>query len=64
MREDIRRWGFRSFKFRDPLFGLRRQQVLELAEQIGRLPRKMQFSIETRIDLLPEETLRLLAAWD
>ncbi len=60
MRQDMRRWGFRSFKFRDPLFGLHRAQVAGLAEQIGRLPRKIQFSIETRTDLLPPETLRLL----
>ena len=60
MRQDIRHWGFRSFKFRDPLFGLHRSQVAGLAEQIGRLPRKIQFSIETRTDLLPPETLRLL----
>jgi radical SAM superfamily enzyme YgiQ (UPF0313 family) len=60
MREGIRRWGFRSFKFRDPLFGLRRGQVLELARGIGSLPRKVQFSIETRIDLLPADILRLL----
>ncbi len=60
MRHGIRRWGFRSFKFRDPLFGLHRKQVFELAEQIARLPRKIQFSIETRTDLLPAEVLRLL----
>jgi radical SAM superfamily enzyme YgiQ (UPF0313 family) len=60
MRHGIRRWGFRSFKFRDPLFGLRPALVAELADRIGRLPRKIQFSIETRIDLLPAETLRLL----
>ena len=60
MAHGIRRWGFRSFKFRDPLFGLRRAAVFELAERIGRLPRKIQFSIETRIDLLPAEMLRTL----
>ena len=60
MRQGIRRWGFRSFKFRDPLFGLHRKQVFALAEGIARLPRKVQFSIETRTDLLPAETLRLL----
>ena len=60
LRNGIRRWGFRSFKFRDPLFGLQRKLVFELAEQIGRLPRKIQFSIETRTDLLPAETLRTL----
>jgi anaerobic magnesium-protoporphyrin IX monomethyl ester cyclase len=60
IRHGIRRWGFRSFKFRDALFGLSRRQVFELAELIGRLPQKIQFSIETRIDLLPPEVLRLL----
>jgi len=57
---DMRRWGFRSFKFRDPLFGLSPPRVLELAERIGRLPRRIQFSVETRIDLMKPETLKLL----
>lgn len=56
----MRHYGFRSFKFRDPLFGLDRKRVLELAERLGRLPRKVQFSVESRIDLLRPETLRLL----
>ena len=60
MRHGIRRWGFRSFKFRDPLFGSNRKMVYELAEQIGHLPRKIQFSIETRIELVPSEVLRAL----
>ncbi|HTU25529.1 MAG TPA: radical SAM protein [Pirellulales bacterium] len=54
--------GFQSFKFRDPLFGLDRTRAMELADRIRRLPRPIQFSIETRIDLLREETLRALAA--
>lgn len=57
LRHGIARWGFRSFKFRDPLFGLDRKRVLRLAELIGKLPRKIQFSIESRIDLLKPETL-------
>jgi anaerobic magnesium-protoporphyrin IX monomethyl ester cyclase len=60
IRHDILHWGFRSFKFRDPLFGMDRKQVFQLADLIGRLPEKIQFSIETRIDLLRGETLRLL----
>lgn len=60
MRRGMREYGFRSFKFRDPLFGLDRKRVVRLAELIGRLPRKMQFSIESRIDLLKPETLELL----
>lgn len=60
MQHGMKQYGFRSFKFRDPLFGLDRQRVLRLAERIGRLPRKIQFSIESRIDLLRPETLRIL----
>ena len=65
VRQGMRRWGFRSFKFRDPLFGLSRERTLRLIEGIARLPaapggRRLQFSIESRIELLPPETLRLL----
>jgi radical SAM superfamily enzyme YgiQ (UPF0313 family) len=60
MRAGIKAHGFRSFKFRDPLFGIDRRRVLRLAELIGGLPRKIQFSIETRIDLLREDLLRTL----
>jgi anaerobic magnesium-protoporphyrin IX monomethyl ester cyclase len=62
MADGIRRHGFRSFKFRDPLFGLDRRRVKELAERIRLLPQKIQFSVETRTDLLREETLRTLRA--
>jgi radical SAM superfamily enzyme YgiQ (UPF0313 family) len=55
-----RRYGFESFKFRDPLFGLNRKNVLDLAERLARLPKRIQFSIETRIDLMKDETLRAL----
>lgn len=57
---DARKWGFRSFKFRDPLFGLDRGRLFRLAELLGRLPRPIQFSIETRIDLVRPEILRVL----
>lgn len=60
IRHDIKHWGFRSFKFRDPLFGLNRKNVFQLADLLGRLPRPIQFSIETRIDLVPPEVLRVL----
>lgn len=62
MRRGMQLYGFRSFKFRDPLFGLDRKRVLRLAELISRLPRKVQFSIESRIDLLKPETLAVLQA--
>jgi radical SAM superfamily enzyme YgiQ (UPF0313 family) len=60
MREGMQKYGFRSYKFRDPLFGLDRRRVFKLAELIGRLPRKVQFSIEGRIDLLQPDVLRAL----
>ena len=40
IRHGMRRWGFRSFKFRDPCFGTNRRQVVRLAELIGRLPQQ------------------------
>ena len=40
IRQGIRRWGFQSFKFRDPLFGLSRERTFRIIEQIGRLPRE------------------------
>ena len=60
MRVGMTRYGFRSFKFRDPLFGLDRKRALRLAELIGKLPSKVQFSVETRIDLMRDETLQAL----
>lgn len=60
MREGMQKYGFRSYKLRDPLFGLDRRRVFKLAELIGRLPRKVQFSIEGRIDLLKPDVLRAL----
>ena len=60
IRQGITRYGFRSFKFRDPLFGLDRKRVFKLAELIGGLPRPIQFSIEGRIDLLKPEVVREL----
>jgi radical SAM superfamily enzyme YgiQ (UPF0313 family) len=60
MRHGMKYYGFKSFKFRDPLFGLDRQRALRLAELICKLPRKIEFSVESRIDLLRPETLRAL----
>jgi radical SAM superfamily enzyme YgiQ (UPF0313 family) len=60
MRRNMEEYDFRSFKFRDPLFGARRKHVEELADQIGKLPRKVQFSVESRIELLSREVLEML----
>ena len=61
IRDGINTWGFRSFRFVDPMFGLNRTHVYRLAELIGRLPHEVQFSVETQIDLMPLEVLRALA---
>lgn len=62
--EEIRRnmelYDFRSFKFRDPLFGAKRKHAEELADRIGKLPRKIQFSVESRIELLSRDVLEML----
>ena len=60
MRHGMQKYGFKSFKFRDPLWGLDRKRVLRLAQLIGNLPKKVQFSIESRIDILKPDILRLL----
>ena len=60
MRAGMKAHGFRSFKFRDPLFGMDRRRVFRLAELIGGLPRKIQFSIESRLDLLKDDVLQAL----
>lgn len=60
IRWGTKRYGFKSFKFRDPLFGLDRKRVVRLVELIAGLPKKIQFSIESRIDLLKPETLQML----
>ncbi|MDG2206676.1 MAG: radical SAM protein [Pirellulales bacterium] len=60
IRHGVERYGFRSFKFRDPLFGLDRKRVLSMVEKIGSLPFKIQFSIESRIDLMRRETIAAL----
>ena len=57
IRHGAEHYGFRSFKFRDPLFGLDRKRALQIADLISQLPYKIQFSIESRIDLMREETL-------
>jgi len=60
VRYQSQRFGFRSFKFRDPLFGLDRKRAIRMASAIRALPFKVQFSIEGRIDLLKEDLLREL----
>lgn len=60
LRHGMKTCGFRSFKFRDPLFAAKRPHALAVAEQIAKLPRKIQFSVESRIELLSPDLLRHL----
>jgi anaerobic magnesium-protoporphyrin IX monomethyl ester cyclase len=60
IRHGVRSWGFRSFKFRDPLFGTDAARLFRLADLLGRLPQPIQFSIETRVELMRPEVLRVL----
>src|SRR5579872_7151443 len=60
IRRNMEEYDFRSFKFRDPLFKTRRKHAEELAEQIGKLPHKIQFSVESRIELLSRDVLKML----
>lgn len=56
----VARWGFRSFRFCDPCFGRSAEHTYRLVDLLGRLARPIQFSIETRPELLPPELLRAL----
>jgi len=60
IRRDMEEYDFRSFKFRDPLFGARRKHAEEMAAEIGKLPHKIQFSVESRIELLSRDVLKML----
>jgi radical SAM superfamily enzyme YgiQ (UPF0313 family) len=60
IRHNVEEYGFQSFKFRDPLFGAKRKHVEELAERIGKMPHRIQFSVESRIELLSREVLEML----
>jgi radical SAM superfamily enzyme YgiQ (UPF0313 family) len=60
IRHDMEEYAFRSFKFRDPLFGAKRKHAEELADEIGKLPHKIQFSVESRIELLSRDVLKML----
>ncbi len=61
LRQQIERFGFQSFKFRDPLFGTKKKQIEGIVDEIGRLPRKIQFSVESRIEILTYDVVKMLS---
>jgi hypothetical protein len=60
IRRDVRLWDFRSFAFSGPMFGADPQRAFHLADLLGRLPFRIEFSLATRPGLVPPEMLRAL----
>jgi hypothetical protein len=60
MRFGMEHYGFQSYKFCDPRFGFDRSLVAQLVDSMARLPRRVQFSINSRVDLLSDEALLAL----
>ncbi len=60
MQELISKYGFKSFQFRDPVFGLKKGFIEEFCLAIIKSGLECQWGMETRIDLLDESKLRLM----
>lgn len=56
----IKKYHIRGLQFRDPTFGLKKKQVIEFCDLIRKKKIKIKFGIETRLDVLDKETLKLL----
>jgi anaerobic magnesium-protoporphyrin IX monomethyl ester cyclase len=54
--------GIEYILFRDPIFSLNQNRVLQICEEIKRRGLKFEWKCETRVDCLREETLRAMAA--
>jgi hypothetical protein len=53
--------GINYILFRDPIFSLNQNRVLQICEEIKRRGLKFEWKCETRVDCLREETLRAMA---
>lgn len=60
MNDLISKYGFKSFQFRDPVFGLKKGFIEEFCLAIIKSGLECQWGMETRIDLLDESKLRLM----
>ena len=60
MKELQERYGFKSFQFRDPVWGLKKDFIEEFSLAIIKSGLNFEWGIETRIDLLDKPKLRLL----
>ena len=56
----IKRYKIRGLQFRDPTFGLDREQIKEFARLMKEKKVKIKFGIETRLDILNKEILEEL----
>lgn len=54
--------GIEYILFRDPIFSLNQNRVLQICEEINRRGLKFEWKCETRVDCLREETLRAMVA--
>lgn len=53
--------GIEYILFRDPIFSLNQNRVMQICEEIKRRGLKFEWKCETRVDCLREETLRAMA---
>lgn len=60
MKELKTKYGFKSFQFRDPVWGLKKDFIEKFCLEIIRSGLDFQWGMETRIDLLNKPTLRLM----
>ena len=60
IKELQKKYGFKSFQFRDPVWGLKKDFIDEFSLAIIKSGLKFEWGIETRIDLLDKPKLRLL----
>ena len=60
MKSQQSKFGFNSFQFRDPVFGLSKKWVLAFCEELRKANCVFKWGIETRLDLLSIEILDLM----
>ena len=62
MKNLMKKNGFRSFQFRDPVFGLKKEFIEKFCLEIHKKGLKVEWGMETRIDILNIEIIRLMAS--
>lgn len=56
----IQKYKIKGIQFRDPTFGINKEQVIEMCRLIIHNKIKIKFGIETRLDILDKKILKLL----